>query len=145
MVRSIKPEDWAEWLRMRLALWPHHSKAEHEAEMAEILSHPQQMSVFVSLHDGGGLDGFIEVSLRPFAEKCRTRPVGYIEGWYVDPNRRQKTLGRALVVAAEEWARSKGCREMASDTKLDNEIGQQAHRRLGYTECTRLVHFRKDL
>lgn len=145
MVRLIKSEDWGEWLRMRLALWPHHPKAEQEAEMAEILSRPQQMSVFVSLRDDGGPAGFIEVSLRPFAEKCRTRPVGYIEGWYVDPDCRQKGLGRALIVAAEEWARSKGCREMASDSKLDNEISQQAHQRLGYEECNLLVHFKKDL
>lgn len=145
MVRSIKSEDWAEWLRMRFALWPYHSKEKHEAEMAEILSHPQQTAVFVSLRDGGGLDGFIEVSIRPFAERCRTRPVGYIEGWYVDPDRRRKGIGRALVAEAEEWARSRECQEMASDTELTNVVSEEAHQRLGYEECNRLVHFKKDL
>jgi len=49
------------------------------------------------------------------------------------------------VAAAEDWARAQGCREMASDTWLDNTLSQQAHARLGYAEVERLVHFRKTL
>jgi aminoglycoside 6'-N-acetyltransferase I len=50
-----------------------------------------------------------------------------------------------LVAAAEEWARSKGCVEMASDAESDNELSHTAHGRLGYEEVERLVHFRKAL
>ena len=144
-VRSIKPEDRAEWLRMRLTLWPHCSRERHEREMSAILGDREQAAAFVSLRDEGGLCGFIEMSIRPSAEGCQTRPVGYIEGWYVDADRRRRGVGKTLVATAEEWARSKGCKEIASDANLDNEIGKQAHRRPGYTECNRLVHFRKDL
>jgi aminoglycoside 6'-N-acetyltransferase I len=50
-----------------------------------------------------------------------------------------------LVAAAEEWARSKGCVEMASDTEIDNQVSHTAHGRLGYEEVERLIHFRKPL
>ena len=46
---------------------------------------------------------------------------------------------------AEDWARGKGCSEMASDTWLDNEASIRAHVKLGYAEVERLVHFVKQL
>jgi len=71
--------------------------------------------------------------------------VGYLEGWYVSPEHRRAGIGRKLVQAAEDWARSKGCTEMASDAELHNTQSQQAHRRLGYEEVERIVCFRKSL
>jgi aminoglycoside 6'-N-acetyltransferase I len=87
----------------------------------------------------------IEASLRKFADGCSTTPVGYIEGWYVAPQHRRSGIGRCLVEAAEQWARSQGCTEMASDSLLDNFDSQRAHARLGYQEVERAVRFRKDL
>ena len=87
----------------------------------------------------------MEVSIRPWAIGCEPRPVGYIEGWYVDEDVRRQGVGRALVEAAEAWARSKGCRQMASDAELWNDVSHQAHGALGYVETARLVLFKKDL
>jgi aminoglycoside 6'-N-acetyltransferase I len=145
MVRQAQREDWSEWLRMRSTLWPHCSRERHESEISAILGERGQATAFVSPRSQGGLCGFIEVAIRPFVEGCQTRPVGYIEGWYVDPDSRWRGIGRSLVTAAEQWARSKGCKEMASDTEVSNLDGEEAHRRLGYTEVSRLVHFKKDL
>ncbi len=75
----------------------------------------------------------------------RLAPVGYIEGWYVDEDVRHQGVGRTLVEAAESWARWRGCRQMASDTKLWNTISHQAHGAVGYEEIARLVLFKKDL
>jgi aminoglycoside 6'-N-acetyltransferase I len=63
----------------------------------------------------------------------------------VDPYVRGQKLGRELVQTAEQWAREKGCTEMASDTWLDNEVSIAAHLKLGYYEVERLVHFVKRL
>ncbi len=47
-----------------------------------------------------------------------------------------------MVEAAEEWARSKGSRQMASDTELSNDVSHQAQGALGYRETARLVLFK---
>lgn len=101
--------------------------------------------VFVADRPGGGLCGFLEAALRSRADGCESTPVGYIEGWYVDEDVRKQGIGRALVEAAEAWARSRGCRQMASDAELWNTISHASHGALGYEETGRLVLFKKDL
>ena len=91
------------------------------------------------------LVAFIEAGLREYGEGCETSPVGYVEAWYVDEHLRGQNLGRDLVQMAEQWAREKGCTEMASDTWLENESSIAAHLKLGYVEAERLVHFMKRL
>lgn len=130
---------------MRIALWPHHSAQELESEIETILANPQQGAVFVAEKHGGGLCGFAEVSLKDTAPGCTTCPVGYLEAWYVDADKRRQGIGGLLVCAAEAWARKQGCQEMASDALCDNAVGRDAHAALGYDEEDVLVHFRKWL
>jgi len=103
------------------------------------------VAVFVAARPGGGLCGFLEASVRPLVDGCPTRPVGYVEGWYVDPDVRRQGVGRSLVSAAEAWASSQGCREMASDALLSNAISIAAHNAVGFTEELPAVRFRKWL
>lgn len=125
-------------------LWPLLTDRENESESAAILADQAGWAVFVCEIDGG-LAGFVEVSLRRYADGCDSSPVGYVEGWYVDTQFRRAGLGRKLLAAAEGWARAKGCTEMASDALLDNVDSYRAHCRLGYAEVERQVCFRKSL
>ena len=143
-VRSVRPEDRAEWLRMRKALWEDCPDDQQVREMEEILASDTE-EVFYAERPGGGLCGFVEAAIRPWAVGCEARPLGYVEGWYVDEDVRRQGVGRALVEAAEDWARSKGCRQMASDAELWNDVSHQAHGAIGYQETGRLVLFKKDL
>jgi aminoglycoside 6'-N-acetyltransferase I len=118
--------------------------AQGATEADALLRDPDRWAVFVC-DSGSGLVGFIETSLRGYAEGCESSPVGFIEGWFVAPGWRASGIGRRLMAAAEEWARSRGCSEMASDTQLDNVAGQRAHSALAYAEVERLVCFRKSL
>ncbi|MCC6300664.1 MAG: GNAT family N-acetyltransferase [Anaerolineales bacterium] len=143
-IRRATAADKPEWLRMRQALW-YHLPAEYlEQDMDAILG-GRKHAVFVAAREDGGLVAFVEVSLRDYAEGCQTSPVGYIEAWFVDENVRGQKLGREMIVAAENWAREKGCAEMGSDTWLENEASIEAHRKTGYFEIDRLVHFIKKL
>ena len=102
------------------------------------------VSVLVA-DDYGELLGFAELNIRPYAEGCNTDRVGFLEGWYVMPEARRRGIGRALVVAAEAWARSQGCTEFASNTLAENDLSRVAHHALGFEEVEVVRCFRKDL
>lgn len=98
-IRPVEPTDRTEWLRMRLTLWGGTAE-EHTHGIDAYFATPQSGITFVVEKIGGGLCGFIEVSLRNYAEGCMTSPVAYIEGWYVDAESRRHKLGTRLVQAA---------------------------------------------
>jgi aminoglycoside 6'-N-acetyltransferase I len=129
---------------MRLNLWGGAAE-EHIHDLDAYFATPQRGITIVVQRAGGGLCGFIEVSLRNYAEGCTTSPVAYIDGWYVDAESRRRTLGSRLVQAAEAWARNQGLKEIASDAQIENAVSIQAHKVLGYEEVERLVCFRKAL
>lgn len=130
---------------MRLALWPHDTAERHLVDMAEYDQPDIKMATFVAERPAGGLGGFLEASLRPYANGCDTKPVGYIEGWYVDEDLRRQGVGGELVQAAEAWAMAQGCTEMGSDCLIDNEVSAHAHQALGYQEAERVICFSKKL
>jgi aminoglycoside 6'-N-acetyltransferase I len=144
LIRLATPADQSEWLRMRHNLWPDVEPEDLLREMDRILADPQ-MPVFVMERANGKLGGFIEIGTRKYADGCETSPVGYIEGWWVDEDLRGQGLGKTLVKTGEDWARSQGLHEMASDTWLENEVSIAAHLKMGYEEYERLVHFAKML
>ena len=144
-VREVTANDAAEWFRLRKLLWDESSDDEHRIEMLDIYEHNETQLVLVAETDDGKLVGFLEASIRPFVEDCHSDHVGYLEGWFVEPEYRKQGIGRHLVKTAENWAREKGCTEMASDSEIGNDLSLSAHQSLGYEETSRLVHLRKDL
>lgn len=143
-IRPVEPNDRDEWLRLRKLLWDNTVESEHLLEMNEIISDPESQLVLVAA-EGNALIGFLEASIRHFAEDCETDNVGYLEGWYVEPEYRRSGVGRSLVGSAESWAKNCGCVEMASDAEVGNEESLAAHNQLGYAETSRLIHFRKEI
>jgi len=144
-VRRLVEKDIAEWFRLRKLLWDESSDEEHKIEMRDIFEHIETQLVLIAETSNGRLVGFLEASIRPFVEDCHSEDVGYLEGWFVEADYRQKGVGGKLVKAAEDWAQNKGCAEMASDAEIGNELSLTAHQNLGYEETSRLVHLRKDL
>lgn len=149
IVRPVQSSDAAEWLRMRMALWPDSTPEKEAGEITHFLTVPPREllptlhAAFVCQRPEGGLCGLAEVSIHQEAPGCTTNRIGYLEAWYVDPDVRGQQIGRALVEAAEAWARSQGCHEMASDTDPSYPVSPVAHAALGYQEVARF--FRKDL
>ncbi len=144
-IAPLKRSQIPEWQRLRQGLWPGVPPEQHRKDMVDILSDLEFNAVFVAVGAGRKLLGFVEASMRLTAEGCDSSPIGYLEGWYVEPDSRGKGIGRALVRKAEAWASANGCKEMASDAEAVNKLGRSAHEGLGYEEVEVLAHYRKSL
>jgi aminoglycoside 6'-N-acetyltransferase I len=143
-IRDIVESDRSDWVRLRDALWPG-SLSDHDAETRKYFTERSgRPTVFVAEADGR-LVGFLELDYRKYAPGCRSSPVPFIEGWYVEPAVQGRGIGRALVEAAEARARAAGHDEIASDAELENRDGIAAHLALGYEEVERIVCFRRSL
>ncbi|HEX4452648.1 MAG TPA: GNAT family N-acetyltransferase [Kofleriaceae bacterium] len=148
-IRLATPEDSRRIGELAHALWPDGSVDEHAAHAAAIARGEPittlPLVLFVAIDDGA-IVAFIEVGLRSHADGCDpSRPVGFIEGWYVEPQLQRRAIGRALMDAAETWSREQGAHELGSDTWLDSEGSQRAHEALGFEVVNRCVHYRKSL
>lgn len=143
-VRLATSADVEAWSALRTQLWPQLDAHEHAVEAVQWIADPTTDCLLAVAPDGHLL-GFVEVGLRDYAEGCETSPVGYVEGWFVAPHARRRGVGRALMRAAEDWARAKGCAEIASDTEVHNVESQEAHERLGYERVETIVVYRRSL
>src|SRR5215831_9125401 len=147
-IRPARPADAVELGRLRAALWPDGTIDHHTREVADLLEGRARLTMpwahFIAVDETGAAVGFVEVDLRSHANGCDpAQPVGFIEGWFVVEAHRRHGLGRRLIAAAEDWARAQGCREIASDTQVENESSQRAHQALGYAVVDRCVNYRK--
>jgi aminoglycoside 6'-N-acetyltransferase I len=146
-LRPLELRDRRAWADMRAALWPDADAAELAHETVKHFAGVKAADEVWVAEDPviGRLLGFLELSLRPYAENCASSPVPYIEAWYVTAEARHTGVGRALVEAAENWARLRGFAEIASDALLENDASHAAHRALGFEETARIVCYRKSL
>ena len=134
---------------LRARLWPDTPPADHEMELRQLLAGDGRGAwppVIVVAERASRLVGFAEAGLRSHADGCDpTRPCGYLEGWYVEPDQTRQGVGRALVEWVETWARQQRCRELASDTWADRPASQRAHEALGFELVDRCVNYRKSI
>jgi aminoglycoside 6'-N-acetyltransferase I len=147
-IRRIERDDVGAWAALRGRLWP-------DAEVSDLLSEARAYAAgtsqtialaWIACSDAAHeYLGFVEVCVRAFSDGCDSMPVPHVEGWYVEPVARGRGIGRALMRAAEEWARAEGFREIASDTEVHNEASLHAHQACGFEEVDRLIKFRKEL
>lgn len=130
--------------RLAMMLWPDHLFSDLRIEFEEMLESEKDI-VFLAVVAGNPV-GFIHMSLRvDYVEGATSSPVGYVEGIYVEELHRKKGISKRLVQEGERWARSLGCKEIASDTSFDNYGSQEFHKKIGFREAGRIVAFIKEL
>jgi GNAT superfamily N-acetyltransferase len=142
-IRPYEARDWSELLRLVRSLFPEWQDDDEADLRASLMKTTAQ--VLVLERESEGLAGYVEVGQRSVVDGCVTSPVAYIEAWYVDEDVRRSGHGRALLEAAEEWARDRGFHEMGSDALLENGVSHAAHRASGYVEVDRVIGYRKAL
>lgn len=146
-MRPVQACDVEAWAGMRLALWPDAQLGELQSECRAFIDGVSKWiaAAFIARADDGSPLGFLELNLRSVAEGCQSSPVPHVEGWYVVPSARRSGIGRALMAAAEEWARAGGYTEMTSDTTEAYPLSLAAHFASGFQEVERLIALRKSL
>lgn len=142
-IRQATPADAAAWAQLRLGLWP--DADDPLEELAESLADAEG-AVFLACLAGGEAVGFAEVRLRhDYVNGTESSPVGFLEGWYVQPHWQGHAVGRGLLAAVQDWTRTAGCSELASDSRVENVQAHAAHRACGFEETERVVYFRMVL
>lgn len=147
LIRLLEPADTGAWAPMRARLWPRAGvELQREAEaFAQGTPLPFITAVFIAEDESHEAIGFLELALRSFSDGCGSMPVPHVEGWYVEGSARGKGVGKALMRSAEDWSKSRGFNELASDTEIHNEASLRAHEACGFTEVERLIKLRKPL
>lgn len=142
-IRKAAPTDSITLAILASRMWEH-DPAELAPEFAELTASPKA-ACFLAL-DSDKAVGFAQCQLRhDYVEGCETSPVGFLEGVYVEDGYRRSGVARALLTACEDWARSVGCTEFASDCELDNHDSLAWHLKAGFEEVNRTIWFAKKL
>lgn len=143
-ISELSKDNLSELVALVLQLWPECDYAEELENYKNILDAENEICYLSKVQ--GHYSAFIHVSIRSdYVEGATTDPVAYIEALYVEPGQQRSGIGRHLLAAAEDWARQKGCRQLASDTELNNTNAISFHLRSGFTEANRIVCFIKEV
>lgn len=142
-IRKASPNDALALARLACEMWGG-APDEREPEFAA-LTQDAEAACFLAL-EGDQPIGFAQCQLRhDYVEGTESSPVGFLEGVYVQPEHHRKGVARQLVTTCEDWARSVGCTEFASDCEIDNVQSLAFHLAIGFEEAGRTIWFNKKL
>lgn len=146
LVRPAEKSDIDSWEEMRGVLWPGYPRHRHDLENYFCKASTHRIAFIVTSTNAVKAPlGFIEISIGQNLESADSNPTAYIEGWYVAPLIRHAGAGKALIQAAETWAREKGCSALTSECDIENQVSSSAHQACGFREIRRSISFRKEL
>lgn len=144
MIRKATMNDLPRLTELALELWPENAVDTMYYDLGTIMTGGE--SVFFLAYREDVAVGFAQCQLRhDYVEGTSTSPVGYLEGIYVRKEDRALGFASQLMKACEEWARTEGCAEFASDCEIHNEESLAFHLKLGFKEANRIICFTKHL
>lgn len=143
-IYTAREKDYEKIAQLACELWPHHSIDEMCDEIKEIIASDNDM--IFTLYCYGEMVGFAHCSIRNnYVEGTHSNPIGYLEGIYIKEEWRKLGFATELISCCENWAKSKGCKEFASDCDISNNESIKLHKSSGFNEVSRLVHFVKEI
>ena len=115
-IRPVGPADADAWEQLRCDLWPE-GRADHAPEIASFFAGKlaEPAAVLVAEDPVGKLVGFAELSIRTDLPPLLGRRAGYVEGLYVVPDARGRSVAWSLLRVSRDWARQQQCTAFASD------------------------------
>ena len=144
MIRLATIHDCKLLANMAIKMWNDHTIESLTNEFFETLQ--DENNVFFIKFENDTAIGFAQCSLRhDYVEGTCTSPVGYLEGIFVEEYFRHNGYAKELLLACQNWAKSKGCTEFASDCEITNTDSLAFHLSLGFEEADRIICFTKKL
>ncbi len=144
MIKKAGKEDSFELARLAIQMWENHEVEELTGEFEELVQ-SENAACFLK-YEGEVAVGFAQCQLRhDYVEGTDSSPVGYLEGILVEEEYRHKGYAKELLRECEQWAKSKGCSEFASDCELENEESLRFHMAMQFEEANRVICFRKSI
>jgi GNAT superfamily N-acetyltransferase len=126
-VRAARKEDASELARLSTQLGYQMSPADAASQLALLAGHPDHALLVAAAPQG--LAGWLQVSLPRIFESPVTAEIA---GLVVDETRRGAGIGAALVAAAADWARTRGCRALRVRTNVIRERALRFYEREGF-------------
>jgi GNAT superfamily N-acetyltransferase len=111
------------------------------ARVAAVLSEPDH-AVFGAEGEDGSLLGWVHVCFRLL---LIDPPSAFVEGLVVAAGARRRGVGKALMAAAENWARRGGAEAVRLRSGAPRAAAHAFYRALGYREGKAALGFEKDL
>jgi aminoglycoside 6'-N-acetyltransferase I len=144
MIKQAVIEDSKIIVDLALLLWPDNTVNDLEEEIKQFIMSNLGV-IFIYFNDMIPV-GFVQCNLRnDYVEGTNSCPVGYLEGIYVKEEYRKSGIGKKLLIKCEDWAKSKGCSEFASDCELYNSESLKFHLQIGFEEANRVICFKKKI
>lgn len=144
MIRKANVNEASLVAKLAIQMWEDNTLEGLTEDLAEIIGNPES-AVFL-LYDGEKAIGFAQCQLRhDYVEGTDSSPVGYLEGIFVEEGYRNKGYAKELLKQCEDWAKSMGCTEFASDCELTNTGSLAFHLKMEFKEANRVICFTKKL
>ena len=144
MIKKATITDSRSVAELAKLLWSHHEIDELDEEFKLVIS-SENAACFI-YYDEAMPVGFAQCELRrDYVEGTESSPVGYLEGIYVKTEYRMKGIAKKLLQHSEQWAKTLGCSEFASDCELNNNQSLKFHLKAGFEEANRIICFTKRL
>ena len=144
MIRKATINDAHVLAELAVQMWDRHTVDALEADFSETLV-DERAAFFIKVAADAPV-GFAQCGLRSdYVEGTESSPVGYLEGIFVKADCRKSGYAKELLLACEQWAKSMGCTEFASDCELENVGSLQFHLAMGFQEANRMICFQKRI
>lgn len=144
IIEQISTDNIRYLIPLVLELWPDCDYEEEYAYFHQLIDSAMQPCFLAKEKDR--YVAFIQLAIRnDYVEGADELPVAYVEGIYVKPGYQKQGIARNLIERAEQWARQKGLKQLASDTELSNNASIAFHKSIGFTEAARIACFIKNV
>ena len=144
MIKQASIEDSRTVAELAMLVWPDNEIDVLEEEMKDYIISDKGVNFIY--FDKTIPVAFAQCGLRKdYVEGTESSPVGYLGGIYVKPEYRMTGIARNLLIQCENWVKSHGCSEFASDCELNNIDSLKFHLQVGFEEANRIVCFTKKL